>query len=299
MTPMPRGAATDSTLSDAIRDVFGTGRAIVAWTCIVAGGAAGWVLSGLLSRSAEAPREWLRPWACVGYGIALGASVAILPLAWRIMQLGATVSRRPSPEAASDPARTWWPLRLVAAALRNTPVLRMTAQDFTAATGWFAAEARGLISHRLWPACAAAFAAPVFGLVSAWLSWGRSIDSAATRPVDAIAVPLGDVAWPMAFTILAGCVVMLGVVLVDQMTRGLLQRWSTIVIPQDVETAAVQARLADVVWTDQAAPSPTSVQETPPAAAMPAAPTPVAQSAAAPPVTPVDLKGLEDMFRNG
>jgi hypothetical protein len=32
---------------------------------------------------------------------------------------------------------------------------------------------------------------------------------------------------------------------------------------------------------------------------MPAAPTPVAQSAAAPPVTPVDLKGLEDMFRNG
>lgn len=288
----------ENLLAAAIADVFGAGRPAVSWAVIVLLGLVGWWAGARPDGPEPTAREWLRPWACAGYGVAAGALITLLPRALKVLTLNTTLSRRPTVELASH-ADSWWPLRLMTAALRHTPLLRMTAQDFTTSLASLVSEVRGLLSQRLWPACAAAFTAPVLGLVSAWLTWGHSISFIDRQTIDAAAVPFGVVAWPMILTILAGLAVILAVVVVDQMTRALLQRWSTSMRLEDVAAPAVQAGLAALA---AAAPPVASVVPAPSAgdaAPLPPSPPPRPEPAAAPPLTAGDLRGLEDMFRNG
>jgi hypothetical protein len=288
----------ENLLAAAIGDVFGAGRPAISWAVIVVVGLVGWWAGARPDGVQPVAQEWLRPWACAGYGVAAGALMTLLPRALKVLTLNTTLSRRPTGDLASH-ADSSWPLRLVTAALRHTPLLRMTAQDFTTSLVSLVEEVRGLLSQRLWPACAAAFTAPVLGLVSAWLTWGRTISFIDRQTIDAAAVPFGVVAWPMILTILAGLTVMLAVVVVDQMTRALLQRWSTSMRLEDAAAPAVQAGLAALA---AAAPPVAQVVPVPSAgdaALLPPSPQPRPEPAAAPPLTAVDLRGLEDMFRNG
>jgi len=288
----------ENLLAAAIGDVFGAGRTAVSWAVIVVAGVLGWWAGVRPSGPEPTAQEWLRPWACAGYGVAAGALMTLLPRVLKVVNLNATLSRRPTVESASN-ADSWWPLQLVTAALRHTPLLRMTAQDFTTAMASLVDEVRGLLSQRLWPACAAAFTAPVLGLVSAWWTWGHSIRVIDRQTIDATAVPFGVVAWPMILTILAGLAVMLAVVVVDQMTRALLQRWSTSMRLEDAGAPCVQTGLAALAAAGPPAaavvPAPSAVE----AAPLPPSPPPRTEPAAAPPLTVGDLRGLEDMFRNG
>jgi hypothetical protein len=297
-----RSSQHENILFAAIGDVFGSWRPAVSWGLIIACGVAGWCAAPWFVGSGEAAREWLRPWACAGYGIAAGGLLTLLPRAWKLMQLNATLSRRPSPEILADEVGGWWPIRLVAAALRYTPLLRMTAQDFAVATAGLVGEVRGLLAHRSWPACAAAFTAPVFGLVSAWLTWGRSINAVDIdrQAVDAMAAPFGVVAWPMIFTILAGLMVMLAVVVIDQMTCGLMQRWSTNVRFEDAAAPGVQARLANLAEPISPRPEAEVVRVDPVQTPQPEPrPEPRPEQALVQPPTVSDLKKLEDLFRDG
>lgn len=292
-----RHSPDDNVLMSAIGDVFGAGYPLLAGIVIVVAGVIGW-LAGVRSDGVDAAaREWLRPWACAGYGVAAGALMTLVPRLLKIVNLNATLSRRPTIEsgAAADPP--WWPLPLIAAALRHTPLLRMTAQDFTTATASLVTEVRGVLAQRLWPACAAAFTAPVLGLVSAWSTWGRYVNFVDRQVLDAAAVPFGVVAWPMILTIFAGLVVMLAVVVVDQMSRGLLRRWSTNVRLEDAGAPAVQSALNVPVAESPVAPVVTAAPAQYPTPAP--TPPPRQETAAAPPLTAGDLRGLEDMFRNG
>lgn len=296
-------SAADSDADDglspeaAINAVWGANRAWLAAAlvlgCGIGGGLLGWAMAG--------GREWLRPWACAGYGMAVGGLVSLLPRVASLLTLGRALSRRPTRDDAGD---SWWPLTLVASAVRETPALRRTAEDFRAAVTGFVPQARGLLAQRLWPACAAAFIAPALGLVSAWFSWkvhlpeairlasekGRQDELTEVVPV----VDWSVVAWPMILTILLSLALMLAVVLVDQLTRRLLQRWATTVRPLDVESPAVQERLAD------------GEHMRPPVAAAPRATAkPVVDVPVAPPEKPrpqisaEELQGLGDLFKNG
>jgi hypothetical protein len=241
---------------------------------IIASGVAGWCLAAWPAETGGVPREWLRPWACAGYGIAAGGLLTLLPRVWKLVQLSATLSRRPTRESVADDVGLWWPLQLVTAALRHTPLLRMTAQDFATA-----------------------------GLVSAWWTWGHYINSIELdrQAVDATAAPFGVVAWPMMLTILAGLVVMLAVVATDQMTRGLLQRWSTNVRFEDAAAPAVQAGLGRLAEVSMQRPSEeiTRVDQPPQPVPQQRQPEPRPEPAPPPPLTASDLQGLEKLFRDG
>jgi len=287
----------------AISEVTGPNRAWLAAAFIVACclGAAG---LAMLKPSAWEP---LRPLACAGYGLAVGGILSVLPRFVSLFALGSALNRRPATE---DPARPWWPLQLVASALRDTPSLRRTADDFRTAVQGFVPQARGLLGQRLWPACVAAFAAPVLGLVSAWVSWkvhlpeavrlaqeqGLQADQTEVVPV----VDWSMVAWPMIITIALSLVLMLAVVLADQLARRLFQRWTESVRPLDADSQYVQERLAALAEGQLAVlgerpisgrpvePRPGPVPPPPPAAEKPQ-----------PQVSAEQLQGLGDLFRNG
>lgn len=233
---------TGYTIPNAVEDVFGYGYPWLVVCGIVAAGGAGALLSPLFIGAEGAEREYLRPFACAAYGIAVASFVMLTPHVWKLIQLGSTLSRRPSQESAGDNDRPWWPLRLVAASLLNTPSLRRTVQDFNAAVAAASQQARGLLSHRMWPACTAAFIAPVLGLLSAWGTArgfaNNSNDTALTLPM-----VISTVALPMILSISVSLILMVALVMVDQMTKGLLQRWSTQARPIDAESNFVRATL--------------------------------------------------------
>lgn len=252
-------------------------------------------------------REALRPLACAGYGLAIGGLLSVLPRFVSLFALGSTLNRRP---AAEDPARPWWPLQLLASALRDTPSLRRTADDFRRAVQGFVPQARGLLGQRLWPACMAAFAAPVLGLVSAWVSWSRHLPEAVRLAREqglesdqTEVVPVVDwsvVAWPMIITIGLSLAVMLAVVLADQLARRLVQRWTESVRPLDADSQYVQGRLAALGDSQLAALGERPILDLPvePRPA-PVPPPPAPPEKRQPQVSAEQLQGLGDLFRNG
>jgi hypothetical protein len=284
-------------LAAAVRDVFGGGATWVSWIVIAVAGILGYLVLPLVAGSGDVGGS-LKPWACAAYGISLGGLLTLLPRAVSLAGLGGSLGRRPGPEAEADTDHPWWPLRLVAAALQNTPPLRRTDQDFTNAVAEFAPRARGLLGQRLWPACAAAFTAPALGLISAWDTWGEYVSKglveAGKRSV------AGVVAWPMIISIAAALLLMLMIVAVDQWTRSLLQRWSTSVNPLDAQSAFVAANLPAAISPVAASALPAAAaymtEREPPRGAAQARPAP---EPALPSISAQDFEGLGKMFGDG
>jgi hypothetical protein len=287
----------------AVAKVAGPNRAWLSAALIVACGLGAAGLATLRPFTWEA----LRPWACAGYGFAIGGLLSVLPCVVSLVTLGSALNRRPATE---DPAWPWWPLRLLASALRDTPSLRRTADDFRTAVHGFVSQARGLLGQRLWPACVAAFTAPVLGLVSAWVSWKVHLPEAVRLAQEkgpqsdqAEVVPVVDwslVAWPMIITIALSLALMLAVVLADQLAGRLLQRWAETVRPLDAESQFVQERLAVLADGQLAAlgerlTSDRAVEPRP----RPVDPPPPPPERPQPQVSAQQLEGLGELFRNG
>jgi hypothetical protein len=282
-------------LAAAVRDVFGGGATWASWIVIGVAGCLGYLVLPLLAGSGDVGGS-LKPWACAAYGISIGGLLTLLPRALSLVRLGGSLGRRP--EADADAENPWWPLRLVAAALQNTPALRRTDQDFTNAVTDLAPRARGVLGQRLWPAGAAACTAPVLGRISAWDTWGEYVSKglveAGKRSV------AGVVAWPMILSIAAALLLMLVIVAVDQWTRSLLQRWSSSVNPLDAQSAFVAANLPASI-------SPVTVSTLPAAAAYATDREPPrgggqprpAPEPALPSISAQDFEGLGKMFGDG
>lgn len=208
---------------------------------IAAGGAAGALAAPALRSAGVASPAALGNYACAGYGIVLAAFVSLLPRVGRLLALHGGAARRPG---TIDEA--WWPLRLLPTALAATPTLRRTPAEFAAAVDAAADGVRAILAHRLWPAWAVAFVAPVLGLITAWQNGAmvqvrlRQDDDSAATVIPAI---ISQVSPPMVATIAASLALMVAVVAIDQWTKGLLQRWRGIVDAADGEHPAVVARL--------------------------------------------------------
>lgn len=294
--------ASASSPEAAVAVVTGPNRTWLSAALIVGCGIAAAVVSSGMSVTWEG----LRPWACAGYGVAIGGMLSLLPRFVSLVTRGFTLNSRP---AADDPSRPWWPLELVASALRDTPLLRRTAEDFRTAVDGFVPQARSLLGQRLWPACVAAFTAPVLGLVSAWISWKEHLPEAIRRAKEAgkavnpeaaevvPAVDWGAVAWPMIITIVLSFVLMLAIVVADQLTRRLLQRWALTVRPLDAESPYVAERLTATDGSRLIASGERADRE-PPAAARPPAASPPPEKPQ-PQLSAEGLQGLGEMFRNG
>ncbi len=227
------------TVPKAVDDVFGRWPAwpwsVVA--VIVLGGVAGAAASTLLTAPDAVPNPALRWAACTGYGALLAAFVTTLPRAVKLLSLRSAVGRRPAADNADQP---WWPLRLLAAALRQTPTLRLTQQDFSGAVGQAAGEARSLLTYRLWPACVAGFVAPVLGLLSAWES-GSQVELQPGEDAASVYMRvLPQVSPPMVAEISAALLLMIVLAMLDQFTKGLLQKWASAVTLTDADSAFVQ-----------------------------------------------------------
>jgi hypothetical protein len=232
------------TVSKAVGDVFGRWP-LWPWTVITAivlGGVAGAIASAWLARGESPPRSDLRWAACAGYGIVLAALVTTLPRAWKLISLRSTLGHRP-PTDASD--RPWWPLRLLAAALRHTPTLRLTQQDFSGAVQQAVSDARALLTYRLWPACMASFVAPVLGLLSAWES-GVQVEVKPGEGEAAVYMQvLPQISPPMVATISAALVLMVVLAILDQFTKGLLQQWASTVTLADAGSDFVKGLIGE------------------------------------------------------
>lgn len=232
------------TVPRAINDVFGRWPAWP-WSVlvlIVLGGVAGATASTLLAGPDAVPSPALRWAACTGYGALLAAFVTTLPRAVKLLSLRSAVGRRPAADNVDPP---WWPLRLLAAALRQTPTLRLTQQDFSGAVGQAAGEARSLLTYRLWPACVAGFVAPVFGLLSAWES-GSQVELKPGEDAASIYMRvLPQVSPPMVAAISAALVLMIVLAMLDQFTKGLLQKWATTVTLADANSDFVQRTIGE------------------------------------------------------
>ena len=227
------------TLHRAIDDVFGVvplwpWSAISAITC---GGLIGALVATALQARSSSPNPALRWAACVGYGIVIAALLTVLPRAFRLFVLRRSLERRPADDGGDRP---WWPLRLLAAALRGTPATRRTQQEFTAAVDRAGPEARSILSHRFWPAVLAAFIAPVFGLLSAWEA-GKQVEAIPGESAgDVLMRFVPQVSPPMVATIAVSLVLMACLAMLDQWTKGLLQRWVATMRLADGETKTVQ-----------------------------------------------------------
>lgn len=231
------------TLDRAIDDVFGR-RPLGPWSAVASiavGGVVGALASSLVTPAGATPHPALRWAACAGYGMVVAALVTVLPRAGRLTSLRSALAKRPNDDGGERP---WWPLRLLAAALRGTPGLRRTQQDFDAAVDRAGPNARSILAHRLWPAWVTAFVVPVLGLLSAWEA-GKQIEVVDGQNAAELLmqfVPL--VSPPMVATIAAALGLMVVLAVLDQATKGLLQRWAATVRFTDDATPVV-TRLLD------------------------------------------------------
>lgn len=280
------------TLAAAVRDVFGPDRAWVSCLVVIAGGVAGAACASVLQGAAREAWAWAGPFTCAALGVTIGGLVTLLPRFASLVGLGRKLRERPAD--LGDDQRPWWPLRLVTAALADTPPLRRTTQDFSDAVATIVPQARGLVGRRLWPACAAAFAAPALGLVGAWQAWGDFIDSGEIEPGRVPTVG-GVASMPMIVSILAALLLMLAIVGIDQLVRRLLQGWASAMRPADAESGFVTARLGDGLVS---LPPTTGVAATP-AEVVPSRVPPVAPPAERPQISADALEGLRDLFKNG
>lgn len=195
---------------------------------IVAGGIAGAAAAPALRSARVASVAALGTLACAGYGVVLAGIVAVLPRVVMVLRLAGGAARRP---ATIDDS--WWPLRLLPAALVSTP--RWTDDEFRTAVAAAAERMRGILADRLWPVWAAAFVAPVLGLMTAWQNGGR-VQLAMGPDADAATVfpaLVTQVSPPMVGTIAAALVLMVIVVAVDQWTKVLVGEWREVVMPAD------------------------------------------------------------------
>lgn len=233
------GRVSGSSLVDVIEGIFGRWPA---WPWSVLGivllGAAG----GMAGAPAFRRVGWANPTAfgpaaCAGYGLVAAALLTLLPQAWRLASLRHQLIRRPiSPDAP------WWPLDLLAAALQSTPSLRRTPEEFATAVAAAGGQTRTFLGHRLWPAWVTAFVAPVLGLITAW-QVGAQVIRRQGDTTDILPAFIAQVSPPMVGTIAAALVLMVAIVVIDQCTKGLLQRWSGIVQPGDADHPAVIEKL--------------------------------------------------------
>jgi hypothetical protein len=232
------------TVPRAVGDVFGRWPAWPWSVCVLIclGGAAGAMTSLLLTPSEGVPRPEFRWAACTGYGILLAALVTVMPRAARLVSLRSALGHRPPTETQDRP---WWPLRLLAAALRQTPTLRLTQQDFFGAVGQAMGEARSLLTYRLWPACVACFVAPVLGLLSAWES-GAQVELKPGEDAASLYMRvLPQVSPPMVATISAALMLMIVLAILDQCTKGLLHKWASAVTLTDASLEFVKGLIGE------------------------------------------------------
>lgn len=246
MSRRTQSRAEGYTLSRAVTDIFGNPPgwpwSIVAW--IACGGFVGAIASALLVPAGGVPHPALRWAACAGYGIVAAALVAVLPRAARLAALRSSLAKGPAGDAGD---RSWWPLRLLAAALRGTSSLRLTQQDFDTAVNRAWQAARSILVQRFWPAWIAAFVVPVLGLLSAWEA-GKQIELVGGESAaDVLRQFVPQVSPPMVATIAASLVLMVVLAVLDQLTAGLLQRWRR-----------------SVQFADRGSPAVTALQDAPP-----------------------------------
>lgn len=232
------GRVRRASLREAIGTVFGLwpGWPWSVLALLVAGGFAGAAAAPALRARGAASAAALGTFACAGYGIAAAAALALVPRIVRLLWLRRGVAGRPATTDGS-----WWPLRLLPAALVSTPRLRRTPEEFTTAVAAAAADARGFLVDRLWPVWAAAFVVPVLGLVTAWQN-GAKVQlrfAPDADPGTVLPALVAQVSPPMVATIAAALGLMVLAVAVDQWTKGLLQRWRGVVEPGDGHHPAV------------------------------------------------------------
>lgn len=206
--------------------------------------------AGAIAGAASAPtlRAWAPQWvsalgiaACAGYGLVAAALLSLMPRAWKLLSLQRAARGRPASLEES-----WWPLELLAAALRTTPALRRTLEEFNTAVAAAVGHARTILADRLWPAWVAAFVAPVLGLMTAWHNGAhvqvRMHDAAA--PAKVLPAFIAQVSPPMVTTIAASLVLVVVIIAIDQWTKMLLVRWQGIVDAADGSHPAVLERLS-------------------------------------------------------
>jgi hypothetical protein len=216
---------------------------------IVAGGVVGLVAGSALGGTGEESRAALGKAACAGYGLVVAAMLSLLPRVGKLAMLWRGVARRP---AAIDDS--WWPLKLLAPALVATPSLRRTQQEFKSAVATAGGQIRSILADRLWPAWVVAFVAPVLGLITAWQN-GARVQLRLQQGEDVATVfpaVIAQVSPPMVATIAASLTLMVAIVLIDQLTKGLLRRWSGIVETSDGEHQCVIDRLGREEFRDVA-----------------------------------------------
>jgi hypothetical protein len=232
------------TISRAVGDVFGRWP-FWPWSVIALiglGGAVGAAASIWFAPSEGPPRPELRWGACTAYGIVLAALVSVLPRIAKLFALRWALGHRPPRDMRDG---HWWPLQLLAAALRQTPPLRMTQQDFSGAVSRAASEARSLLSHRLWPACVAGFVVPVLGLLSAWESGAQMQVKPGDDSAAVYVQVLPQISPPMVATIAAGLSLMIVLAVIDQFTKGLLQHWADTVVLADAGSEFVKSLIGE------------------------------------------------------
>lgn len=293
-------------LGQAVREVFGADRAWLSWIVIIVTGLLGGAVAPLLADSSDASGAWAGRFTGAAVGLAVGGLVTLLPRIASLLALGAQLRDRPADLGSVD--RPWWPLRLLAVALANTPPARRTNQDFIEAVTGIVTPVRGVLGRRSWPACAAAFAAPALGLAGAWQAWQAFIDGprfqelvrGAQQAQQDLPVPgiFAQASFPMIVSIVSALLLMLVVVGIDQWSRSTVQSWATAVQPSDAEAGFVSALLGDGVSPSlPAGPSSGSHQGTvtvPPILKPGASPPPVDTS-----VTSEELGKLGDLFKDG
>ena len=233
------GDSEGYTLQRGVDDVF-MRMPLWPWSAIgliVLGGIGGARLSGWLRLVAPLPESALHWAACAGYGIVAAAVLLTIPRFIHLVSLRGALGRRPANDGGDTP---WWPLRLLAAALHLAPAGARTQQDFIVAVGRAGSYARSLLAYRLWPACVAAFIAPVLGLLSAWETGWQIVSKAGVNSPDVLMQFTAQVSPPMVITISAGLALMVVLAVIDQMTKSILLRWGSTMCLADAETVACQ-----------------------------------------------------------
>lgn len=198
--------------------------------------------------------------ACAGYGMVTAAFLSLLPRIGKLLLLQRAAMRRP---AAIDDS--WWPLRLLPAALAATPTLRRTPEEFAAAVVAAGREVRAILAHRLWPAWTVAFIAPVLGLMTAWQN-GATIQMRlrpSDEPGEVLPALISQVSPPMVATIGVSLALMVALVAIDQWTRGLLQRWRGVLEVADGSHPSVVGKLSLDPVTGTPRPADVSTDERP------------------------------------